>query len=160
MRTGWSQSIYSWPWISTIERNDAILQFLLLFFLIIKISWVLYSSPSTCANLSMYFILCDGNAATSLPRNPTVQSSVPSLMLTVLTVSEIHYQTSKESTCSQATTQAFGFPLGNLQEKQRLLAFHTLYSILAWCWSTGIAFYDRWLCVLVAPRQWNSIWCW
>ena len=78
--------IYSWPWISSIKRNEAIPAFLLLFFLIIEFSLSSYSS-STCANLSMYLLRCEGNAATSLPRNPTVQSSVPSLMRTALIVS-------------------------------------------------------------------------
>ena len=75
--------IYSWPWISCIKRNEAIPAFLLLFFLIIEFSLSSYSS-STCANLSMYLLHCEGNAANSLPRNPTVQSSVPSLMRTTL----------------------------------------------------------------------------
>ena len=78
--------IYSWSaWISSIKRNEAIPAFLFLLYLIF--SWVSYSS-STCPNLSMYLIFCDGNAATSLPRNPKVQSSVPSfLMMTALIVS-------------------------------------------------------------------------
>ena len=64
--------IYSWPWVSSIKRNEAIPVFLLRFFLIIEFSLSSYSS-STCANLSMYLLRCEGNAATSLPRNPTVQ---------------------------------------------------------------------------------------